>query len=42
MLDRADELARCGGRIRLAGTPMINHYGGRSTVELELKDFQVV
>jgi hypothetical protein len=42
MAGRAEELAECDGRVRLAGTPYLNNWGGRTSVELRLKDFQVV
>ena len=41
MAHRLDELDGYRGPIRLAGTPIINTWGGRSRVELELKDFQL-
>lgn len=42
MAPRVEELASCNGAIRLAGTPLVNTYNGRVSVELELKDFQVI
>ena len=41
-LGRLEELAACRGTLRLAGTPTINTFNGRVSVELELKDFQVI
>lgn len=42
MAHRIDELAQGANHLRLAGTPTLNTYGGRTTVEIELKDFQVL
>lgn len=41
MAHRAAELERYRGTIRLAGSPTINEWNGRTNVELVLKDFQV-
>ena len=41
MAGRLDELAGRRGALRLAGTPMLNTWNGRTSVELELKDFKV-
>ena len=42
MAARLEELLHCRGVLRLAGTPLINTYNGRVSVELELKDFQII
>jgi single-stranded-DNA-specific exonuclease len=41
MAHRLSALERYRGTIRLAGTPTINEWNGRTSVELVLKDFQV-
>jgi single-stranded-DNA-specific exonuclease len=42
MAGRVEELLQCHGPIRLAGTPLVNTYNGRVSIELELKDFQII
>lgn len=42
MAPRLPELTQCSGPIRLAGTPIVNTFSGRVSVELELKDFQLI
>lgn len=42
MIHRIEEFAACRGPISLAGTPILNTFNGRTSVELELKDFQVI
>ena len=41
MADRLAEIPASGGPIRLSGTPYINAWNGRTSVEFEIKDFQV-
>jgi len=41
MAGRLEELSGRRGVLRLAGTPMLNTWNGRTSVELELKDFKV-
>jgi single-stranded-DNA-specific exonuclease len=41
MAHRAAELERYRGKIRLAGSPTINEWNGRTNVELVMKDFQI-
>ncbi len=41
MAHRLAEIPMNGATLRLAGTPFINTWNGRTSVELELKDFQV-
>lgn len=40
MVKRLNELSVSGGKISLAGTPILNTWNNRTTVELEMKDFQ--
>ena len=40
MADRVDELKGRRGAIELAGSPFINEWNGRISVEIELKDFR--
>jgi single-stranded-DNA-specific exonuclease len=42
MANRLDEVMQSHGPIRLAGTPLVNTFNGRVSIELELKDFQLV
>jgi single-stranded-DNA-specific exonuclease len=41
MASRLPEIPMGGATLRLAGTPFLNTWNGRTSVELELKDFQV-
>ena len=40
MADRREELADAEAPLRLAGTPFVNEWNGRRSVEIELADFQ--
>lgn len=40
MVKRLSELSVGGGKIRLAGTPILNTWNNRTSVEFEMKDFQ--
>lgn len=40
--DRVDELQQCGDALEIAYRPVINHWRGRSTVELHLVDWRPV
>ncbi len=41
MIDRVEELQGHRGVIELAGSPFINEWNGRISIEIELKDFRV-
>jgi hypothetical protein len=41
MAGRVHELDEYSSGIRVAGTPCLNRWGGRTTVELRMKDFQL-
>lgn len=41
MADRLTEIPASGGAITLAGTPFINNWNGRTSVEFEIKDFRM-
>lgn len=40
--DRVDELQQCGDSLEIAYRPVVNHWRGRSTVELHLVDWRPV
>lgn len=39
---RIAEIEKLSRQIDIAGTPFLNHWNGRTTVEIEMKDFRVV
>ena len=42
MVGRLEEFTNLRTQLRLAGTPILNTFNGRTSVELELKDFQIL